>query len=103
MVLRNAMHSNESLIRKQRLKNPDLCTLKRAPATSLHLIKDQVYPYHNKIKQRIKNHELERYEYVDKYKTISPCLLLYFTTEPKIKPIREHRFKEYEAILSKIS
>lgn len=78
-------------------------TLKTSTRTSFHLIEHQVYPYHNKIKQRIKNHELERYEYVDKYKTISPCLLLYFTTEPKIKPIREHRFKEYEAILSNIS
>lgn len=37
-----------------------------------------------------------RYEYVEKYKAISPCLLLYFETEPKIRPIREHRFEEYE-------
>lgn len=61
-----------------------------------------MYPYHNKIKQRIKNHELIRYEYVDKYKSISPCLLLYFSTEPKIKPVRKHRFKEYEKILNNI-
>jgi len=60
-----------------------------------------MYPYHNKIKQRIKNRELIRYEYVDKYKSIVPCLLLYFSTEPKIKPIRKHRFKEYELILFK--
>ena len=58
-----------------------------------------MYPYHNKIKQRIKNQELVRYEYVDRYKDISPCLLLYFTTDPKIRPIREHRFLEYEKIL----
>ena len=58
-----------------------------------------MYPYHNKIKQRIKNNELVRYEYVEKYKTISPCLLLHFDTEPKIRPIREHRYKEYEEIL----
>ncbi len=58
-----------------------------------------MYPYHNKIKQRIKNKELIKYEYVDKYKSISPCLLLYFHTEPKIRPIREHRFEEYETIL----
>lgn len=57
-----------------------------------------MYPYHNKIKQRIKNQELIRYEYVSKYKNISPCLLLYFSTEPKVKPIREHRFQEYEEI-----
>jgi hypothetical protein len=58
-----------------------------------------MYPYHNKIKQRIKNSELNSYEYVNTYKSISPCLLLYFNTEPKIRPIREHRFEEYEAIL----
>tara|TARA_X000001036_G_C20137927_1_gene586107 strand:+ start:342 stop:527 length:186 start_codon:yes stop_codon:yes gene_type:complete len=58
-----------------------------------------MYPYHNKIKQRIRNQELVRYEYVDRYKDISPCLLLYFTTDPKIRPIREHRFLEYEKLL----
>jgi hypothetical protein len=56
-----------------------------------------VYPYHNKIKQRIKNNELVRYEYIEKYKTITPCLMLHFSTEPKTRPIREHRFEEYEA------
>ena len=55
-----------------------------------------MYPYHNRIKQRIANGEFIRYEYVDKYNGISPCLLLYFSTEPKIRPIREHRFNEYE-------
>lgn len=58
-----------------------------------------MYPYHNKIKQRIKNGELINYEFVDKYKNISPCLLLYFKTEPFVKPIREHRFEEYKALL----
>ena len=63
----------------------------------------KMYPYHNKIKQRIANNELIKYEYVDKYKNISPCLLLYFETEPYIRPIRKHRFKEYEMILNSIS
>jgi len=58
-----------------------------------------MYPYHNKIKQRIKNKELIKYEYVDKYKNITRCLLLHFSTEPKIRPIREHRFEEYEKFL----
>lgn len=61
-----------------------------------------MYPYHNKIKQRIRNNELIRYEYVDKYKDISPCLLLYFSTEPHIKPIREHRFDEYETLFKEL-
>src|SRR6188508_2293284 len=54
-----------------------------------------MYPYHVKIKQRIANHELIKYEYVDKYKDISPCLLLHFETEPYIRPIRKHRFIFY--------
>ena len=61
-----------------------------------------MYPYHNKIKQRIINNELKSYEYVDTYKSISPCLLLHFTTEPFMRPIREHRFEEYEEILKKL-
>jgi len=60
-----------------------------------------MYPYHNKIKQRIKNNELTGYEYVNEYNSISPCLLLYFSTEPKVRPIRKHRFEEYEAFLDK--
>jgi len=58
-----------------------------------------MYPYHNKIKQRIRNRELVKYEYVDKYKDISPCLLLYFNTEPNLRPIRKHKFEEYQALL----
>ncbi len=58
-----------------------------------------MYPYHNKIKQRIKNKELLSYEYVDSYKKIKPCLLLHFSTEPKLRPIRSHRFEEYESFL----
>ena len=58
-----------------------------------------MYPYHNKIKQRIKNNELIRYEFVDSYKNISPCLLLYFDSEPKIRPIRKYRFSEYDDLL----
>ena len=61
-----------------------------------------MYPYHNKIKQRIKNNKLVKYEYLDKHKGISPCLLLYFNTEPKIRSIREHRFKEYEEIINNV-
>ena len=58
-----------------------------------------MYPYHNRIKQRINNRELVGFEYVEKYKNISPALLLYFDTEPKIRPIREHRFDEYDELL----
>ncbi len=63
----------------------------------------KMYPYHNRIKKRIANGELNRYEFVEKYKNISPCLVLYFKTEPYIRPIRVHRFKEYENLLKNIS
>ena len=46
-----------------------------------------------------KNNELIAYEYLEKYKSISPCLLLHFNSEPKTRPIREHRFEEYEKLL----
>jgi hypothetical protein len=59
-----------------------------------------MYPYHAKIKQRIRNKELTGYEFKDEYNGIKPVLLLYFDTEPKIRPIREHRFKEYLKILN---
>lgn len=62
----------------------------------------EMYPYHNKIKQRIKNGELTGFEVVERYKAISPCLLLYFKTEPIVRPIREHRFAEYRLILSEL-
>lgn len=67
-----------------------------------HLKKTEItmYPYHNKIKQRIKNGELIKFEFVEKYKNISPCLLLYFKTEPYVKPIREHQFPVYKLILA---
>lgn len=61
-----------------------------------------MYPYHNKIKQRIANNELVRFEYVDRYKNIAPCLLLYFETEPRVRPIRPHRFEEYEKLLNSV-
>lgn len=60
-----------------------------------------MYSYHNRIKQRIKNHELIGYKYVNTYKNISPCLVLFFETEPKLRPIRDYRFEEYEEILNK--
>ena len=60
-----------------------------------------MFPYHNQIKKRIRNKELIDYEYVESYKKIKPCLLLFFNTEPLTRPIRKHRFKEYELLLNK--
>ena len=61
-----------------------------------------MYPYHNKIKQRINNNELLSVEYVDQYNQIKEaCLLLHFKTPPLIRPIREYRIPEYEALFIK--
>lgn len=59
-----------------------------------------MYPYHNRIKQRINNNELIGYSYQDSYNHIKePVLLLEFNTEPRYRPIRKHRIDEYEKLL----
>lgn len=59
-----------------------------------------MYPYHNRIKQRIKKGELVGYKFVDDYKTIGECLLLFFDTPPFVRPIRPHKYEEYIGFLS---
>ena len=62
-----------------------------------------MYSYHNRIKQRINNNELLRYEFVDSYNQIKkPCMLLHFDTEPNIRPIREHKIENYFSDFPKI-
>lgn len=58
-----------------------------------------MYPYHNKIKQRIKNGELIDYYYTKNRKGIGECLILLFNTEPRERPIRPYRYNEYYDIL----
>ncbi|AMJ42024.1 hypothetical protein SAMN02745151_02935 [[Clostridium] propionicum DSM 1682] len=58
-----------------------------------------MYPYHNKIKQRIKNGELETYYFCESYPKIGECLVLVFVTEPVTRPIRPHRYHEYLKLL----
>lgn len=59
-----------------------------------------MYPYHNRIKKRIANGELVSHEFVDRYNSIKePCLLLYFNTEPYVRPVRKHKLKEYLEII----
>lgn len=58
-----------------------------------------MYPYHNKIKQRIRAGELIGYEYVDDYKGQGERLLLQFSTPPFIRPIKPERYAEYVDIL----
>ncbi|MCH5300189.1 MAG: hypothetical protein J1E56_02635 [Ruminococcus sp.] len=58
-----------------------------------------MYPYHNMIKKRIKNGELIGFTYVDDYKNIGECLLLFFNTPPYERPVRPHKYYEYINIL----
>lgn len=59
-----------------------------------------MYPYHNKIKQRIRLGELQSYDYVQNYPRIGPALVLYFSTYPPVRPIRPHRWAEYAPLLA---
>ena len=60
-----------------------------------------MYPYHNRIKQRIRNGELDSYEFVDDYPGIGECLVLRFSTLPIFRPVRPHRYADYTDILEK--
>lgn len=59
-----------------------------------------MYSYHNAIKRRIRNGELVGFEFVDDYKNIGSCLLLYFNTCPPVRPIRPHQYHVYGPILA---
>ena len=61
-----------------------------------------MYPYHNRIKQRIIGGELVGFQFVQEYKNIGECLLLYFKTEPHIRPIRPYKYTEYLPLLKRI-
>jgi len=61
-----------------------------------------MYPYHNRILQRIQNGELISFAYIERYKDISPCLLLHFNTEPYTRPIRSHRFEKYKLLFEEM-
>lgn len=60
-----------------------------------------MYPYHGKIKQRIRNGELVDYYFTNNYPKIGEALVLVFNTAPFKRPIRPHRYAEYANILSK--
>lgn len=58
-----------------------------------------LYPYHNRLKQRIRAGELVGYEYVADYPRIGEALVLYFSTHPPVRPVRPYRYEEYEPLL----
>lgn len=59
-----------------------------------------MYPYHNKIKQRIRAGELVDHFFTDEYPRIGEALVLVFNTAPFIRPIRPHRYADYVDILA---
>lgn len=59
-----------------------------------------MYPYHGRIKQRIRNGELIGYEFVEDYPGIGEALVLKFSTVPALRPIRPHRWVDYVDILA---
>lgn len=58
-----------------------------------------MYPYHNRIKQRIANGEMVGFLFVDDYPRIGTALVLQFRTNPVLRPIRPERWMEYVGIL----
>lgn len=60
------------------------------------------YPYHQKIKQRIRNGELIDFYYTYNHPHIDgEVMVLVFNTEPFKRPIRPHKFAEYLNIINK--
>ena len=56
------------------------------------------YSYHNMIRKKINEGKLIKYEYKERYKNISPVLLLYFK-DGSIYPIREYAWFKYNKYL----
>ena len=56
------------------------------------------FNYHAKVKNKIEQVGVEKFEFVEKYKNISPALLIYFK-DGSMMPIREHKFLEYIALI----
>ena len=58
-----------------------------------------MYPYHNRIKQRIRAGELVDHYFTDSYPGIGEALVLVFNTAPLLRPIRPAMYGEYAYIL----
>lgn len=59
-----------------------------------------MYPYHNRIRQRIHAGELIDHYFTDDYPSIGEALVLVFSTPPFKRPIRPHRWADYVDILA---
>ena len=59
------------------------------------------FNYHATAKRLIREGKLRGYVVVEKYKNISPALLLFFDdARHPVMPIREHRWEEYVGFLN---
>lgn len=58
-----------------------------------------MYSYHNHIRQRINNGELVNYYFTDNYPRIGEALVLVFTTDPILRPIRPNKYNEYKEVI----
>ena len=60
------------------------------------------FNYHATAKRLIGEGKLTRYAVVEKYKNISPALLLFFDdARHPVMPIRAHRWEEYRELLDR--
>jgi len=59
------------------------------------------FSYHAKVKKLISGGHLVSAKFYERYKNISPALVLFFDNERPM-PIREHRFEQYRQILSEL-
>ena len=62
-----------------------------------------VMAYHKDLKQRIQNNELIGFEIFQDYQGKAEKMLLYFQSEPKIRPILKNKIEEYKEMLKDIN
>ena len=61
------------------------------------------FNYHATAKRLIREGKLRGYVVVEKYKNISPALLLFFDdARHPVMPIREHRWEEYRELIVRL-
>lgn len=58
-----------------------------------------MYPYHNRISQRINNGEFLYAEHAT-HPTIGECIIFHFSTTPFMRPIRPHSYWRYPDIIT---
>lgn len=56
------------------------------------------FNYHAKARKLVKEGHCTGFKFVERYKDISPCLILYFD-DSSVMPIRAHKFEEYRYLL----